>query len=35
MVIGIGLNLLNLTQIRLTNMLPALPMVAVLAWLCL
>ncbi len=35
MVIGIGLNLLNLTQIRLTNLLPALPMVAVLAWLCL
>ena len=35
LVIGIGLNLLNLTQIRLTNMLPALPMVAVLAWLCL
>ena len=31
LVIGIGLNLLNLTQIRLTNMLPALPVVAGLA----
>lgn len=31
MVIGIGLNLLNLTRISLTNMLPALPVAAVLA----
>ena len=31
MVIGIGLNLLNLTQIRLTNILPALPVAAGLA----
>ena len=27
MVVGIGINLLNLTQIRLTNLLPALPLV--------
>lgn len=31
MVIGIGINLLNLTQIRLTNLLPALPLVVILS----
>lgn len=32
---GIGLKLLNLMQLRLADMLPALPMVAGPAWLCL
>lgn len=35
LIIGISLNLLNLTQIRLTNMLPSLPVIAALARLCL